>query len=162
MPEEGNIQVKVMSQLLTSVTEVSRVAEMGAKGEAVRLEQISLSIAPAFGELDISLAVGLSSNPVHLTSVLNALGIMSDPAIYGVLSTMGGFFAGGSQSLHRTISMDLKGIIRPRRQILLWAYASGDSSVVLGRVEILYRPIQLGKVDLDALNLKYGKYRRSA
>ena len=162
MPQEGNVQVANFSRLFTSGLFMSTAIEMGAKGEAVSLLQMSISMGQILGPPGLNLAAGLSSNPNHLLDPPISFGsLLLDPAIYGVMSVISDITVGGSHNLLVTQSLDLKGILRPRRQILAIGYGTA-AAVMVVRVEILYRPVTMGKNDLDTLNRKYGLYRRGA
>ena len=153
MPQEGNIQVVTFSKELTSPDFRSAAIEVGARGEAVELLGVHYFLETILTAGTFN--VGLSSNPEHVLNPPATTDLfLFDPAIYG---------KSGWQKLNvnesETRVIPLYGLIRPRRQIIVWAWESASIVAIL-TIEVYYRPVQLSKTDLDTLNLKYGKYRR--
>ena len=165
MPQEGNVQVSTFFATVATGQVVSQVVEMGAKGQAVELLGIHTSFFQMRANSIARISTALSTNPEHLlappTSVVEMLRAKS---LYG-LSITGHETAlvveGGNDQSWTSIIIPLYGIIRPRRQILILGQSGGVAGNEF-KVEVYYRPSELSKVELDALNLKYGKYRRGA
>lgn len=162
MPAEDNVQV-VSRAIVTEATDNnSLVIDVGARGQAVELLAIHYNFRQFNANETQYLLIALSSNPEHeLVIPATAALFLSDASSYGFLAlnhleTVGA--AGVWQVLLPVIVVPLYGLVRPRRQILMWRFA-GDSSLSL-RADIYYRPVSLNKTELDSLNLKYGKYRR--
>ena len=162
MPAEGNVQIVSYYTTLAASDFRSTVLEMGARGEAVELIGINFSIESFPAAEQQFMAVGLSSNPTHGDSPPSSLpAIMENKAIYALFMARHTEFVGAAgvwQTSIETKVIPLFGLIRPRRQILVWGF--GGDSVSAFRAEVFYRPVSLGKTELDTLNLKYGKYRR--
>lgn len=162
MQEEGNVQTVSFYTLLAAADFRTTVLEMGARGEAIKLLGINFSIESFPAQESQFMAVGLSSNPSHIATPPASLPvIMADKAIYALFisrHTESVGAAGVWQTNIETKVIPLFGIIRPRRQVLVWGF--GGDSVSAFRAEVFYRPVSLGKTELDTLNLKYGKYRR--
>lgn len=154
MPAEGKPQVMTFSRNVTSPNFGSAPIEMGAKGFAVELFAAHYFVENAVGAFNSHFA--LSSNPEHeLTPPPTTNDFLSDPAIYG----HSGSEIASTFLTSMTRIIPLYGIIRPRRQILVWVWDTATATNFI-RAEIYYRLIELGKTELDTLNLKYGKYRR--
>jgi len=136
--------------------------EMGARGEAVELWGLHLITGEMAVVVSQSLMVALSSNPRHeLTPPGGEDAFVLDPALYGMALVRKSTHTNVGEISIPQAFVPLYGIVRPRRQILVWSFIRPAANVVF-RVEIYYRPVSLNKPDLDALNLKYGKYRRMA
>ena len=162
MQDEGKVQVVNYARTVTSPSFSSLVVEMGARGEAVEMIALHISISAILpSTTQRSIVVALSTDPSHeVVPPVARIAMFSLKALYGFSS---GFWqvgaSGGARS--STEIIPLYGLVRPRRQILVWAWV-GITEEQTFRVEIYYRPVSLNKEDLDALNLKYGKYRRMA
>ena len=165
MPQEGNVQVVVPTLAVVEGTTTGSVVEFGARGEAVALQGLHVAIEGFSSAVELIVFVALSSNPGHLlTPPVTDAARRGDKALYGAT-----IFAcreeltstGGRTYCVPSISTPLYGLIRPRRQILLINFINPGVTPTI-RVEIYYKPLSLGKIELDALNLKYGKYRRGA
>ncbi len=166
MPDEGKVQIVRRSLVIpTGARPISTPVEMGAKGEAVELLGIHTSLFN-FSSLDtFTLITALSFNPSHeqLTPT-DRIAMIADPALYGTSLSFKSedlTVEGGRVYEQNTQIIPLYGLVRPRRQILVVLYTSIGATGHI-RIEIYYRPIRLSKVDLDSLNLKFGKYRRHA
>ncbi|KKL81201.1 hypothetical protein LCGC14_1997140 [marine sediment metagenome] len=165
MPAEGEIQVaNVHVGGLTSTGGAAFPFEAGARGEAVRLLAVHYSYQPFPANGSYLIFAGLSSNPETSTAPpASFLAFLADKAIYGasaysINEVVGA--AGVWQVRTSTQVIPLYGIIRPRRQLVVVHMTIGGIFEI--KAEIYYQPVALGKTDLDALNLKYGKYRRTA
>ena len=165
MPPEGNTQVAVVSFRAATDTGASVVFEIGARGVAVELIAIHYQFSGGWlPDANRQLFIGLSSNPVHQqTPPVSIDQFLVDRAVYGIgyhhfLQVL--TVEGARTILLETLVIPLYGLVRPRRQILVATGASGGA--IQMRAEVYYRPTSLSRVDLDTLNLKYGKYRRGA
>ena len=166
MPQEGRVQVADVSRRFAFSGEVgARIMEIGARGEAVRLLAIHTSVLIMEAVNNTRVGTALSSNPEHLATPPPTIDlILQSKAIYGfslfnhqrALVT-----SGGNDQSWVTLVIPLYGLVRPRRQVLLFGQTAGTAGNIV-RVEVYYQPLELAKVELDALNLKYGKYRRGA
>ena len=162
MPEEGRLQMVSFARDIAADDFASAPVEMGARGEAVELWGLHLITGEMAVVISQSLMVALSSNPRHeLTPPGSEDAFALDPALYGMALTRKTSHTNVAESYVPQIFVPLYGIVRPRRQILVWSFIRPAATLVF-RVEIYYRPVSLNKQDLDALNLKYGKYRRMA
>lgn len=166
MPHEDSVQVVKFARNITSPIFGSAVIEIGAKGNAASLLGIHTSVSGLFVTDSLQLFFALSSNPAHeLTPPATAAAFFNDPALYGsnaitsVLTAAG--TTGRARALLVTLITPLYGLIRPRRQIIVFMFIHATNTLAI-RAEIFYRPIQLNRTDLDTLDLKYGKYRRGA
>ena len=163
MPREGNVQVVVVPVSAAANASGSAVVEIGARGEAVEILGIHFGIEQFVSNATQVLHIGLSTNPSHeLTPPVSTTAFLTDKAIYGSMDLSNAEVVGAAGIWQATVSTNvipLYGIIRPRRQILVWRMEGPGVPI---RSEIYYRPLNLNKTDLDALNLKYGKYRRGA
>ena len=162
MPEEGKLQMVAFSRNIAADDFGGSPVEMGARGEAVELWGLHLVIGEMAVVVSQSLMVALSSNPRHeLTPPGSEDAFIVDPALYGMAMARKTTHTNvGEISIPQSF-VPLYGMVRPRRQIVVWSFIRPSATVVF-RVEIYYRPVSLGKEDLNALNLKYGKYRRMA
>ncbi|KKL79982.1 hypothetical protein LCGC14_2009390 [marine sediment metagenome] len=165
MPDADNIQVAVVSRLLVAGFPWRTAFEMGSRGQAVRLFAVHYSWERLFSDSDSRLKVAMSTNPEHeISPPLTEPAWMLDKSLYASFS--GGFDQdvrsdiGYTFNTWRTAVIPLYGIIRPRRQVLVGNYVSATGMNF--RAEIYYSVAELGKTELDTLNLKYGKYRRRA
>ena len=162
MPEEGKLQVVSFARDITANDFGGAPIEMGARGEAVELWGLHLIIGEMAVIISQSLMVALSSNPRHeLTPPGSEDAFVIDPALYGMAMSRKTSHTNVGEIYVPQNFVPLYGIVRPRRQILVWSFIRPAANVVF-RVEIYYRPVSLNKADLDTLNLKYGKYRRMA
>ena len=167
MPQEGKIQTKVAVALAAGNEARGVPIEMGARGEAVELWAIHHSIErlPS-SSTSLVLYSGLSSNPELEGPIVPTLRpFIADKSIYGLSAQTWEVdigIGGVVLNYQRTQIIPLYGIVRPRRQI--WVFLHTTVPDISGeiRIEVYYRPISLNKTDLDALNLKFGKYRRGA
>lgn len=157
----GVVQMVTSTQLI-AVGVGSMPVEMGARGEAVELLGIHTSITQVFDISGFYLATALSSNPAWYPTppIVTTQGLLEDKSVYGVGVILGQTITTVGAKAFTLPIIPLYGIVRPRRQILVWSFQLSGGPVTF-RVEIYYRPVKLGKEDLDSLNLKYGKYRRS-
>ncbi|KKM65648.1 hypothetical protein LCGC14_1489110 [marine sediment metagenome] len=165
MPQEGNVQVVVPTVSVEAGTAKGFVVELGAKGEAVALLGLHVGIEEFLPSGEFVVFVALSSNPGHLlTPPATSAARAGDKALYGATLLTGREVldtSGGRTYTIPSISTPLYGLIRPRRQVLIVFFVNPGVLPKI-RVEIYYKPLSLGKIELDALNLKYGKYRRGA
>ncbi|MBA7554137.1 hypothetical protein ES705_46749 [subsurface metagenome] len=137
------------------------------QGKAVRLWAVHYSIAVALGQTGSGLWVNaLSSNPSHEgeQAALNLDYFVRSPDLYGTSAWIDRVIvwepAGVGITRTSTKIIPLYGIIRPVRQIwivYLVGFVGSDRMIC----EIYYEPIELAKSDLDSLNRKYGRYRRT-
>lgn len=164
MPEEGNVQVAIKGfQTTTAGTFDSGavIIELGARGQAVEMIALHHTLGIILTSLGQYNLVGLSTNPEHELAPPEGVDLfLKDSAVYGVSNFSYNGVGTNFARSERTNIIPLYGLIRPRRQVLVWLCGNTDEIPTDIRVEIYYRPIELNKVDLDALNLKYGKYRR--
>ena len=166
MPHEGNVQIALVTRTLTGGVPFGAAFEVGSRGEAVKIIAIHYSVGRFFGAgtLTNRLKVALSTNPEHALSPPATEGeFMNDKALYGAISVGTEKFIGapGVEEVGWVTSViPLHGIIRPRRQIIVGFWISQLAANF--RAEVYYIPVQMNKTELDALNLKYGKYRRGA
>ncbi|KKL76935.1 hypothetical protein LCGC14_2039890 [marine sediment metagenome] len=164
MPVAGKVQVASLHISSNVSTGQGFAFQIGARGEAVELLGVHYFYTGGPMNVDHSLLLGISSNPGHLTNPPSTLvGFLADKAIYGEnirdyrqLITV----EGGRVSQIQTVIIPLYGLVRPRRQILV--SLATTPSVQEVRAEVYYRPVTLSKIELDSLDLKYGKYRRGA
>ncbi|KKL76098.1 hypothetical protein LCGC14_2048320 [marine sediment metagenome] len=162
MPQEGNLQVVSFARSIDADDFGAVPVEMGARGEAVELWGLHLIPGEMGVVVSQSLMVALSSNPSHeLTPPGSEDAFLADRALYGMAMARKTSHTAIGEIIVPQDFVPLYGIVRPRRQILVWSFIRPAATLVF-RVEIYYRPVSLNKHDLDALNLKYGKYRRGA
>ena len=166
MPQEGNAQVAVFSRIgMVSGAVQGNPVEIGARGQAIKLLGLSLSIADIIATAAYEFFFALSSNPEHeLNPPATGNDRFTSRALYGTVflqKAQNLQVEGGRVYENTTVVVPLHGIVRPRRQIAVSIFTQAGVTGRL-RVEIYYQPQAISKVELDALNLKYGKYRRGA
>ncbi len=156
----GVVQMVNYARLISAGQE-SMPVEMGARGEAVELLGIHTAITEVTNTSSFQLVTALCSNPAFYPTppIGSTQALLEDKSMYGVGVIQGQTMTAVAAKVFILPIIPLYGIVRPRRQILVWSLAAG--AAVVFRIEIFYRPVKLGKEDLDSLNLKYGKYRRS-
>ena len=140
--------------------------EIGAKGKLVKIHGVHY-LSGYLETLESGThhwATALSSNPEHAGDL--ALGLddfYGSPALYAshhwnyrVMTSD----AGRAMMWDKTAIIPLYGLIRPSRQVWI-NYKIVRDPVDRWAVEIYYEDVEIGRVDQDAYNRKYGKYRRS-
>ncbi|KKL72562.1 hypothetical protein LCGC14_2083690 [marine sediment metagenome] len=163
MPEEGKTQVVVVTQTLLPGTGFGKAFEMGARGQAVKLLAVHHSWGRVRAEAVLRSIIGISSNPEHATAVPpNENAFLGEKSIYGLVA-FGYDVVVGAPAVQQvtwvSAVIPLYGLIRPRRQLMVGRY--GGNFELTWRMEVYYVPLDMEKTELDTLNLKYGKYRRT-
>lgn len=161
MPEEGKVQVVSVTRLFGTNESNNAVIEMGARGQAVELLGVHYTLSNLSAATSIGIEIGLSSNPENEGfPFIGSVTPNFDPSVYGywdysILTLTGvGHVVREPQGI-----IPLYGLVRPRRQVLIFVFNGGTAEL---RTEVYYRSVSLVKEDLDSLNLKFGKYRRTA
>lgn len=156
-----DVQVAVVHERPESSDFGSKIIEMGGgEGNVVELIAVHWHIELVNGAI-MWQSLALSSNPEHLlTPPADIASNQLDVALYGRAVWIGRTDAVGESWVAGTIVVPLYGIIRPRKQIMVWGIIASTSVVGLTG-EIYYRPVVLAQRDRDSINRKYGKYRRS-
>lgn len=133
-------------------------------GEAVSLIAIHWhieSVADAGGSA--LLMAALSENPNHEANPPGGVAeFQGDLSLYGMASFAewaGGVAHGGRMAIYGVQVIPLYGILRPKRQIAVFANIWGAITGIRG--EIYYEEARPGTDVVDAINRRYGKYRRS-
>lgn len=165
MRHGDNVQVAIKEFRSEAVTYNSMIIEFGALGQAVKLKAVHWHIDFATSTTNNYLAMALSSNPRH---DLNPPGdqdlFFEDESLYGFGSFVYNQAAAGSDYARMvtfySIIIPLYGLIRPRRQRIVWYHLASGIQIRL-RAEIYYEAIELDRVTLETLDRKYGKYRRT-
>lgn len=140
--------------------------ELGARGGLVQLWGIHhyLAQAPVSTDYGGLWASALSSNPDHVGDI--ALGLdefIGSPALYGTMTVASGVsttVTGAQSSRYWAMYTPLYGIVRPRRQVWVLYLVIHEGFHRMG-IEVYYSEIEAGRVDEDAVNRKFGKYRRA-
>jgi len=164
MLPDGRIEVATLYERPTSPVFGSIPLVMGAEGQAVAIEAVHYSIDFMDEAFNAYLAIALSSNPAHeLIPPATIDDMHSNKALYGFSSMFRPFdlvSQGASSTLVNSRIIPLYGVIRPRRQILVyyWLHQSHQTRI---RVEVFYQVVSLTINELDTLDRKYGKYRRT-
>lgn len=162
----GNVQVATVEERYFSPVYAGLPISFGAVGQAVKLHAVHYSFDFFVASASLYVTCALSTNPQH---ELNPPGdqdlFYQDEALYGFASLLYGQSRDGinwglSASIPATIVIPLYGIIRPRRQVLVFYFLHSGQYIRI-RTEVYYEPITLDRVSLDALDRKYGKYRRT-
>jgi len=141
--------------------------EVGGKGSVVSMVGIHHFSPANTPELAAGAQIwgsALSSNPDHAGDL--ALGLdefYSSPALYGTAVSTARLITtvtGAAATQYRSIYTPLYGIIRPRRQIWVQYLVGLDGSLRYG-IEVYYEEVVGPQVAIDAVDRKFGKYRRS-
>ena len=171
MQAEGEVQVayQLIDKDLWTLGQPawSEPMEFGARGEVVSLLAVNYQIYYTQNAALWFYGLALCSNP-ELYPMPLTFGLpefLSDKALYGRVT-----------ELYRTVPVvgqldayqiksayiPLHGIVRPRRQIFIFNQVGLYTSATNARAscEVYYRSLRLPKAEKDAINLKYGKYRR--
>ena len=159
------IEVACVYSRITSPAYSSMPFELGGRGNAVKLYGISYHIDYFVVASTCYLYFALSSNPTHeLTPPGNEDIFWADQALYGFaaksMSSQFGAADYGAAAVLQSQYVPLYGIIRPRR-IIFVAITLHLNYSIRTRAELYYEPVELGGIELDTLNRKYGRYRRT-
>ncbi len=184
MPHEDEMQVAVFSARpdVTVTDNGSIPVEMGGgEGNLVRIwachwaiELLRLTDSNA---IDLFLGLALSSNPEHeLTPLEDFVDYQENKALYArarwtynsltriVFQTNGidwGYaYASDLQTQAQTQIIPCYGVVRPRRQIMVWSLLAFTASIGL-TLEVYYTAFGARRTEREEVNRKYGKYRRS-
>lgn len=160
MQVDGNVQVAVFHDRPSSPDNGALIAEMGGgEGNLVRLLGAHWSIEGLVaGQTLVGFA--LSSNPEHLPAGAGAFDFwLADKALYARAVWISNFVTSGYDSIG-SIYVPLYGIIRPRRQIIVWTIINGEAATGFN-LEVYYQPTTAPFTEREEVNRKYGKYRRS-
>ena len=168
MPQGDNVQVAIVERRPIATNYGSAVVAMGGLGQAVRIYAVHYHLDYFKTEETFYFAAALSSNPLHeITPPDDQDLFYEDEALYGFVSyvhspyvAVGAGEAYGLSDHYKSQIIPLYGIIRPRRQVLCWYHLASSAQSRI-RAEIYYEPITLGKNDLETLDRKFGKYRRT-
>lgn len=100
----------------------------------------------------------LSSDPTHLDTPPSAIEIIGSQATYAVNNWVKRSNGVNFSTELNTVNIPLYGLLRPRRQIV--CFSNTVLTNVRMRCEIYYEIVEGSQVEVDAVNVKYGKYRR--
>lgn len=129
---------------------------------AVLLHKITYNFAAVqVGETNTYWAACLTMNPSHYRNPLSQPTMFTNPASYALGADFRHGLALDPSRFYklRTLDLELHGLLVPKRQILN-VYQSLGASVGF-KCEILYEDIEANQDDIDAVNRKFGKYRRT-
>lgn len=142
--------------------------EMGGRGQVVELWGVNYIVHDVLADAPLlqGFACSLSSNPEYLRGGGPAAGYNfaewgDDPSVYARWSWWFRRPAAAShydEELVTPTPLPMYGIVRPRRQVFLCG--ENGATKLKATVEVYYRPIHLAQADQDAVDRKYGKYRR--
>lgn len=109
--------------------------------------------------------LALSENPDHLLNPpVGVAETMGNPALYGMATFSAYAEANGSGYAweHEAITqiVPLYGMLRPKRQVVIFANIWGAGLCGV-RGEIFYKEVMPPMEVINAMNRRYGKYRRS-
>lgn len=176
MPQDDEMQVGVFSDRVdvAAVGTGSIPVEMGGgEGNLVRIwachwgiELIKIADQNAHDSL---YGLALSSNPEHeLTPLIGFIDYQENKALYArgqwsynSLTRINGInYASDLQAQAQTQIIPCYGLVRPRRQLMVWMLAGLTASIGL-RLEVYYTPFGAARNEREEVNRKYGKYRRT-
>lgn len=169
MPGEGSTQVQVANFSVRTGTGITKTAisiEVGGRGEVAELWGVHYSHFDLFPVTYVEGFAfhGLSTNPELLEAAplaaMDHWDFAADHSIYGrYMWRHRAQGVGGTSALIDTSIIPLYGLVRPRRQV--WVIVTISFDGIDAAMELYYRPIRLAQDDQDAIDRKYGKYRRS-
>lgn len=138
--------------------------EVGARGKAIQIWAVHHSI-PQLHDADVGSEVwasALSSNPEHAPAGAPDLDVfMGSSAIYArSIYGLEKIITGPKAYWTTTRIIPCYGIVRPRRQV--WVlFLIGFKGSHRPSIEIYYSEIGGTREDIDAVDRKHGKYRRT-
>ena len=139
--------------------------EFGAHGNAIKLLAVHYTLQNIFSGMPGQISVAISSNPAHDPNPLLGVDYLNEQkSLYGFFRRDWELIIAGEaygfMSMYSTEIVPLYGLIRPRRQLLVWLFQNLTATINI-RADIYYEPVILGKIQLDTLNRRFGKYRRT-
>lgn len=113
---------------------------------------------------DALVVCALSENPEHeLNPPTGVAEFQGDPDLYGMATFLTSWTHSGtegqSQTSFGTLVIPLYGMLRPKRQVAVFANIWGVTIGIRG--EIYYEPEIPSREIVNAINRRYGKYRRA-
>ena len=159
------VQMVSLTTRLTGTGQEGVVAELGGGKDnlvAIVAVHYGLDFIEVDANADRLVQLGMSSNPEHEN--VGAGGItafVTDPAVYAKATlTHNHDGIGDSAATEWSHEVPCYGLVRPRRQI--WVLGLVTAATVGFWAEVWYDDdVQVSQGDRDAVNRKYGKYRRS-
>jgi len=135
-------------------------------GDAVFLYAIHWHLERCFnGSAEGLFIAALSENPEHeLVPPVGVAEFQGNPSLYGMATWVQMTWLAGAaySSIANTnhLIVPLYGILRPKRQVAVFAnvWSSGLTGI---RGEVYYQEAKPASEVVDAINRRYGKYRRS-
>jgi len=167
MPPDDELQVAVFYDRFTvGVKGGSLPIEMGGgEGNLVRIEAChwNFELFHTLPDLQAFFGAALSSNPEHeLTPLANFEDFQQNKALYGrTLIVWEHAGIGDSTVWLPQQIIPVYGLIRPRRQIIVWSMVFPSDGVYGLGLEVYYRAFSAPRTEREEVNRKYGKYRRS-
>ena len=161
MRQDDKVQVAVFNARPAAPDNGAIVAEMGGgEGNLVELLGAHWSIEGLVAEQTL-VGLALSSNPEHFPAGAgDFVAWLADKALYARAVWISNILTSGYDSIGSQV-IPLYGLIRPRRQIIVWTIINGESTSTGFNLEIYYRPASAPFTEREEVNRKYGKYRRS-
>jgi hypothetical protein len=166
MRQEGETQVLV-AEMHTEKTNpsIGIPIEVGARGELMAINSVIYTppdISTSFHQMIMS---ALSTNPEHEANPpADIEDFMMSKALYAKNVWVSNSFIsepGIHQQQTETKTIELYGLLRPRRQIwVVYAINMAPNNKWFG-LELNYRPVKVDDVTLSEYNQRYGLYKRS-
>ncbi len=169
MPREDEMQVGVFYSrpVITGGDEGSLPINLGGgEGNLLQIWALHWNIEAVFPGPNRQLFTGvaLSSDPEHeLAPLINFEDFQSHRALYGRALWIAGHDGIGDTTVSQeSKAVPVYGLIRPRRQIMVWSILAGDAQGSMGiGLEVYYTPMGAPFTEREEVNRKFGKYRRS-
>ena len=151
----------------------------GGEGNLVRIwachwtvELVKIGVSPTI--TDRFLGIALSSNPEHeLAPLIGFQDFQNNKALYAralwtfnhqsviVVNGLDHAYASDRTALlWQPKVVPAYGLVRPRRQIMVWDLLNGGAVTGMG-LEVYYTAFGATRTEREEVNRKYGKYRRS-
>ena len=166
MPQDDNMQVGVFYHRASNPGQGAIPIQLGG-GEGNLVEMWAchwnFELVDAGPATVVFLGVALSSNPEHEDTPLeNFQDFQSNKALYGralIVADHDGI--GDSTIVIPQQVIPTYGLIRPRRQIMVWALVMPEIEVMGLGLEVYYIPSGAPFIEREEVNRKFGKYRRT-
>ncbi|MBA7551757.1 hypothetical protein ES705_44305 [subsurface metagenome] len=166
MRQEGETQVLVAHMHTEeSNPSISVPIQAGAHGELIAINSVRYTPPDLGTEIHAFILTALSTKPEHEASPPASIQeFMENKALYAkhVFISQGNMLGDtyAYQLSMETASVELYGLLRPRRQIwVAYAVKMKGFDIWFG-LEINYKPVKVDDVTLSEYNKRYGLYKR--
>ena len=167
MLQEGETQVLVAEMHTGEANpSISVPIVAGARGELMAINSVRYTPPDLGTEIHPFIVTALSTNPEHEANPPASIGeFMTSKALYAkhVFLAQGNVLGDSYayQVYMETASVELYGLLRPRRQIwVLYAVKMKGFDIWFG-LELNYKPVKVEDITLMEYNKRYGLYKRT-